>query len=77
MSSVNVPNTVYLLTQDRNSKARGCLQATNQLPVLSLTSERGLELMRASGEPTEFGIFDFYKVFSRASGEEDNGAAGT
>ena len=25
----------------------------------------------------EFGIFDFYKVFSRAFGEEGNGAAGT
>jgi len=25
----------------------------------------------------EFGIFDFYKVFSRAFGEEDNGALGT
>jgi len=25
----------------------------------------------------EFGIFDFYKVFSRAFVEEDNGAAGT
>jgi len=25
----------------------------------------------------EFGIFDFYKAFSRAFGEEINGAAGT
>jgi len=25
----------------------------------------------------EFGIFDFYKVVSRAFGEEGNGAAGT
>jgi len=25
----------------------------------------------------EFGIFDFYKVFSRAFGEEEDGAAGT
>jgi len=33
--------------------------------------------MREAGEPVEFGIFDFYKVFSRACGEEDNGAAGT
>ena len=32
--------------------------------------------MRESGELMEFGIFDFYKVFSRAFGEEDNGAAG-
>ena len=33
--------------------------------------------MRESGEPIEFGIFDFYKVFSRALGEGSNGAAGT
>ena len=33
--------------------------------------------MRESGEPVEFGIFDFYKVFSRAFGEGGNGAAGT
>jgi len=25
----------------------------------------------------EFGIFDFYKLFSRAFGEEGNGAVGT
>jgi len=28
--------------------------------------------MRESGEPIEFGSFDFYKVFSRAFGEEGN-----
>jgi len=28
-------------------------------------------LMRESGEPMECGIFDFYKVFSRAFGEGD------
>jgi hypothetical protein len=33
--------------------------------------------MRESGERVEFGIFDFYKVFSRAFGEERNGASGT
>jgi len=27
--------------------------------------------MRELDEPMEFGIFDFYKVFSRAFGEED------
>ena len=32
--------------------------------------------MQESGEPTEFGIFDFYKVFSRAFGEEGYGTAG-
>jgi hypothetical protein len=39
--------------------------------ILSL---KGLELMQESGKPMEFGIFDFYKVFSRAFGEEGNGA---
>ncbi len=32
--------------------------------------------MRESGEPMECGIFDFYKVFSRAFGEEGNGVGG-
>ena len=43
--------------------------------ILSLG--KGLELMRESGEPMECGIFDFYKVFSRAFGEEGNEAAGS
>ena len=30
--------------------------------------------MRESGEPMEFGIFDFYKVFSKAFGKEEDGA---
>jgi len=34
---------------------------------------KGLELMRGSGKPMEFGIFDF----SRAFGKKKNGAAGT
>ena len=46
-------------------------------PPCILSLEKGLELMQESGEPMEFGIFDFYKVFSRAFGEEDNDAAGT
>ena len=32
--------------------------------------------MRESGEPIECGIFDFYKVFSRAFDEGENGAEG-
>jgi len=43
--------------------------------ILSL--EQGLELMRESGEPVECGIFNFYKVFSRAFGEEEDGAGGS
>ena len=33
--------------------------------------------MRESGEPMECRIFDFYKVFSRDFGEEENGVGGT
>ena len=46
-------------------------------PPCILSLEKGLELMRESGEPMELGIFDFYKVFSRAFGEGGNGAVGT
>ena len=49
---------------------------TNCSPCI-LSLEQGLELMRESGEPTECGIFDFYKVFSRAFGEEEDGAGGS
>ena len=45
-------------------------------PSCTLSLEKGLELMRKSGEPMEFGIFDFYKVFSRAFGEEEEDGAG-
>ena len=55
------------------AKEQGCQQAADQLPVLYLTFDKGLELMREAGEPMEFGIFDFYKVFSRAFGEEGVG----
>jgi len=45
-------------------------------PPCILFLEQGLELMRESGEPMECGIFDFYKVFSRAFGEEEDGVGG-
>ena len=32
--------------------------------------------MRESGEPMEFGIFDFYKVFSKAFGEGEGWCRG-
>ena len=53
------------------------LRALTNCPFCILSSEKGLELIRESGEPMEFGIFDFSKVFSRAFGEGGNGAAGT
>ena len=33
--------------------------------------------MRDSGEPMELGIFDYYKVFSKAFGEKEDGAGGS
>ena len=45
-------------------------------PSCILSLEKGLELMRESGEPMEFGIFDFYKVFSKAFDEEEEGQGG-
>ena len=32
--------------------------------------------MLLSGEPVEFGIFDFYKVFSRAFSKEEDAVGG-
>ena len=43
-------------------------------PPCILSLEQGRELMREVGEPIECGIFDFYKVFSRAFGEGEDGA---
>ena len=77
MSSINALNTVFLLTQDKNSKERECVQALTNCPPYILSLEQGLELMRESGEPMECGIFDFYKVFPRAFGEGEDGAGGT
>jgi len=34
-------------------------------------------LTKESSEPMEFGIFDFYRVFSRAFSEGGNGGVGT
>jgi len=45
-------------------------------PPFILFLEQGLVLMRESGEPMECGIFDFYKVFPRAFGEEEDGWGG-
>jgi len=46
-------------------------------PPFILFLEQGLVLMRESGEPMECGIFDFYKVFSRAFGEREDVAGGS
>jgi len=59
------------------AKEEGVDGLLTNCPFCILSFERGLELMRESGEPMEFGIFDFYKVFSRAFGEEEDGAGGS
>ena len=59
------------------AKEEGAVQALTNCPSCILSFEKGLELMRESGDPMEFGIFNFYRVFSRAFGEGSNGAAGT
>ena len=60
----------------RNGNGRECARALTNCPSCILSLEQGLELMRESGEPMECGIFDFYKVFSRAFGGEEDGGGG-
>jgi len=57
------------------AKEEGAYILLTNCPSYILSLEKGLELMRESDKPMEFGIFDFYKVFSRAFGEEEDGAA--
>ena len=59
------------------AKEEGAYMLLTNCPSCTLSLEKELELMRESGEPMEFGIFDFYKVFSRAFGEEEDGAGGS
>ncbi len=40
-------------------------------PFCILSFERGLGLKEEAGEAMDFGIFDFYKIFSRAFGEDE------
>ena len=58
------------------AKEEGAHDLLTNCPAGPLFLEQGLELMRESGEPVECGIFDFYKVFSRAFGEEEDGVVG-
>jgi len=59
------------------AKEEGAYMLLTNCPPCILSLEQGLELMRESGEPMECGIFVFHKVFSRAFGEEGNGAGGS
>ncbi|MBC2747005.1 MAG: hypothetical protein HF975_08375 [ANME-2 cluster archaeon] len=51
------------------AKKQGANKLLTNCTPCPLFLEQGLELMREPGEPMECGIFDFYKVFSRAFGE--------
>jgi len=59
------------------AKEKGAYMLLTNYPSCILSLEQGLELMQELGEPMEFGIFDYSKVFSRAFGEGGNGTAGT
>ena len=58
------------------AKEQGAYMLFTNCPSCTLSLDQGLELMREAGEPVECGIFDFYKVFSRAFGEEGDGVGG-
>ena len=83
MSGIQFITTSYPQLPDNHSTHRiemaeeDALQALTQLPILYLIIREGAGVDAESGEPMEFGIFDFYKVFSRAFIEEGNGAART
>lgn len=51
------------------AKEEGVDGLLTNCPFCILSFERGLALKQEDGEPMNFGIFDFYKVFSRAFGE--------
>ena len=55
------------------AKEQGANKLLTNCPPCILYLEQGLELMREVGEPMECGIFDFYRVFSRAFGEGEVG----
>ena len=48
------------------AKEQGANKLLTNCPSCILSLEQGRELMREAGEPMECGIFDLYKVFSRA-----------
>jgi len=60
-----IPHTA---SKYQSKRVRTGADPTARPVILSL--DAGLDLIRESGEPMEFGIFDFYKAFSRAFGEE-------
>ena len=59
------------------AKEQGANKLLTNCPPCILSLKQGRELMRETGESVECGIFDFCKVFSRAFGEEVDGAGGS
>jgi len=51
------------------AKEESAYKVLTNCPSCILSLEKGLELMQESGEPMEFGIFDYSEVFSRAFAE--------
>ena len=58
------------------AKEEGAYMLLTNCPSRILSLKKGLELMQESGEPMECGIFNIYKVFSRAFGEGGMGQRG-
>ena len=55
------------------AKEQGAHKLLKNCPPCILFLKQGLELRREPGEPVECGIVDFYKVFSRAFGDGEDG----
>jgi len=70
-------STHHHLNKYEITKEEGAYKLLTNCPPCILSLEQGLELRRESGEPMKCGIFDFYKVFSRAFGEGEDGVGGT
>ena len=58
------------------AEEEGAYMLLTNCPPCFLSLKKGLELMQESGEPMEFGIFYFYRVFSRAFVEGGMGQRG-
>ena len=58
------------------AKKEGAYELLTQLPVLYLILRAGAGVDVGVGQTMEFGIFDFFKVFSRVFGEGVMGRAG-
>ena len=73
---LQVPDKLFIHRIEM-AKEKGANKLLTNCPPCILYLEQGPKLMREAGGPVECGIFDFYKVFSRAFGEEENGVGGS